>query len=112
MLFRSLEGCPQSWEEANSWIEKANSNKEKGKEPIWSFDCGFKLDFDGPIFSVSSRFYPPKEFYGPTWDGTVTIYFLGNEIQERSFNCQSLDVLKKEVEKHIEFFASILKSKL
>jgi hypothetical protein len=35
------------WNEARDWEKKANKNKEEHMEPKWSFDCGFKLDFDG-----------------------------------------------------------------
>lgn len=68
----ALPGCPESWEDARSWQDKANEDKGDS-EPLWSFDCGFKLDFDGGILRVSSRFYPPKTHYGSTWDGTVTV---------------------------------------
>lgn len=49
-----LEGCPPSWELANRWQKDANANKSDD-EPRWSFDCGFKLDFDGSLLDVSSR---------------------------------------------------------
>lgn len=45
-----LEGCPKDWDKAKSILEKLNEGKEEFDEPLWDFDCGFKLDFDGPIF--------------------------------------------------------------
>jgi hypothetical protein len=96
-----LKGCPKDWDEAKVIVEKLNEGKN-GSDLQWSFDCGFKLDYDGEILSVSSRFYPPKSHYGETWDGTVTIYFLGKEIKEKDFNCKTLDELKDKVDKYVK----------
>ena len=74
-----LPGCPENFEEANKWTDNANKDKDEFHEPKWSFDCGFKLDFDGPIIDISSRFYPPKKHYGEGWDGTITVLLMGNE---------------------------------
>lgn len=95
-----LEGCPKDWKEAESWIEMANGEKEDG--PLWSFDCGFKLDYDGSLLSISSRFYPPTTHGGPTWDGTVSVYFLDKEIREKKFDCKTLDELKTQVEAYVK----------
>lgn len=97
-----LEGCPKDFEEANGWADEANKNKgEEGEVPWWSFDCGFKLDFDGPLVEVSSRFYPPTTHYGPKWDGTVTIFVLGKRFIEQEFECDSLDELREQVESYV-----------
>jgi len=103
-----LSGCPKSYDEANKWADDVNANKSDFHEPKWSFDCGFKLDFDGPILDVSSRFYPPKSHYGPKWDGTVTIMLLGKEIIKEKFERDTLDQLKEAVEKFVKDFASKL----
>ena len=95
-----LEGCPDNFEQADSWADKANEEKTE-YEPKWSFDCGFKLDFDGPIVNVSSRFYPPKTHYGPKWDGTVTVSILWKTAIEKKFECETLDELRVEVEKYM-----------
>ena len=97
-----LPGCPETWEEANTIEARLNEGKNENDEPFWDFDCGFKLDFDGPIMSVSSRFYPPKDHYGETWDGSVTIYILGKEVSEKAFDCKTLDELKQQVEEYIQ----------
>jgi len=102
---KPLPGCPESWEEANAWVDKANKEKEKHYEPEWGFDCGFKLDFDGPIVSVSSRFYPPANYYGATWDGTVSIYVLNREVKEIKFDTKNLNDLKDLVEKEVRSIA-------
>lgn len=95
-----LPGCPSSYEEANSWADEVNKDKSSS-EPRWSFDCGFKLDFDGPILKVSSRFYPPKSHYGPKWHGTVAILFRGNEILSKEFEEDTLELLKVKVETYV-----------
>lgn len=95
-----LEGCPKDWDEAKLIQEKLNEGKTDS-EPQWSFDCGFKLDYDGGIISISSRFYPPKSHYGATWDGTVSVYCLGDEVEERKFDCKTLDELKIKVEEYV-----------
>src|SRR6056297_3289405 len=103
-----LEGCPKNYDEAHKWADDANTEKEELHEPNWSFDCGFKLDFDGPILNVSSRFYPPKTHYGLKWDGIVSILLLGKTIHNESFECDTLDELKEAVEGFIKDFSSKL----
>lgn len=95
-----LEGCPKDWYEAKNIIEKMNDGKTSN-EPQWSFDCGFKLDYDGGLLTIGSRFYPPKTHYGATWDGTVDVYLLDKTIEEKKFDCQTLDELKKQVDEYV-----------
>lgn len=97
-----LEGCPKSYDEAHKWEDEVNRNKDKNHEPSWAFDCGFKLDFDGPILDVSSRFYPPKTHYGAKWDGIVNILLLGKKIIKKEFECDTLDQLRNEVETYLK----------
>lgn len=111
----ALPGCPESWEEARSIEKNFNDGIEKDDadyrdRPRWSFDCGFKLDFDGPLLNVSSRFYPPRTHQGPTWDGTVSLFFLGKEINTKEFDCPSIGELKKEVEEHLESIVEKIRS--
>lgn len=97
----ALKDCPTDYDKANEWAEKANENIEYG-EPEWSWDCGFKLDYDGGLINVSSRFYPPKTHQGNTWDGNVSISIGGKEIKRTAFDCETLEELKNEVENHIK----------
>ena len=76
----------------------ANAASVEIDEPTWKWDCGFKLNYDGPIVSFSSRFYPPKTDYGPKWDGAVTVLIAGETMQEKSFECDSLEELRSQVE--------------
>ena len=97
-----LPGCPDNFDQADTWVNRQNQNKDKYMEPIWFFDCSFKLDFDGPLLKISSRFYPPRFHYGPKWDGAVTIYLMGKEILQKEFECDTLEQLKDDVEKYIK----------
>lgn len=104
-----LPGCPNNWDEARDIENKLNEGKDEFGEPEWKFDCGFKLDFDGPVLRVSSRFYPPKTHYGDTWDGTVTVYLLDKEIEEKKFDCKTLEELKIQVEGYVKSLADKIK---
>jgi len=96
-----------TWGNANAWATLANAEKETYKEPEWSWDCGFKLDFDGSLLTVSSRFYPPhKNPDGMGWNGFVNVLFLGKEVIRKEFTRETLDELKKDVE---EFTANYTK---
>lgn len=97
-----LEGCPKDWDEAKLIEEKLNDDKDEDEpQPRWRFDCGFRLDFDGELIRVSSRFYPPKTHYGATWDGTVSVYFLNKKVSEKKFDCATLEELHKQVENYV-----------
>lgn len=97
-----INGCPKDWNEANKIQEKLNLNKKGHGEPKWKFDCGFKLDYDGPLMRISSRFYPPKTHYGATWDGTVSVCILNKEIEEKKFDCSTLEELEKQVNEYVD----------
>lgn len=98
----ALAGCPNDWDDANAIILKMNDGKDKN-EPHWKFDCGFKLDYDGGILSISSRFYPPTIIkYAPTWDGTVYIKILDVIVDKKKFDCTTLGELKTEVDAYIK----------
>lgn len=105
-----LPGCPESWDEAYAAQAKMNGGISKehddyGDRPRWRFDCGFKLDFDGPLLDVSSRFYPPKSHYGATWDGGVAIHMFGQDIASKEFDCATLEELHAQVEAYVKVIA-------
>jgi len=100
-----------NWEEAEEWIDKSNIKKEY-YEPKWKFDCGFKLDFDGSLVRVSSRFYPPHKNTSNIWEGKIQILILNNTIIEKEFKNINLDLLKIDVEDFIEHYIKIILSKL
>jgi hypothetical protein len=98
-----LPGCPADWNEADRLLLELNKGKdEDGYEPQWSWDCGFKLDYDGGLLRIGSRFYPPTTGYGPTWDGSVTVYFMDEALEKKEFDCNTLEELKAAVESHVQ----------
>lgn len=102
-----------TWENAKAWKEKANETKESYGEPKWSWDCNFKLDFDGSLLRISSRFYPPHKNAGNFWEGTVTVIFLDDtEILKNEFKCDSLTELQSEVEKFTKEYSESIKARL
>ena len=99
-----------NWDNAKLWQEKANEKKDDFDEPKWSFDCGFKLDFDGSLLRISSRFYPPHKNSGDWWEGSVSVYFLGKEMLEKEFKENTLDELKDKVESFTNHYSNSIKT--
>jgi hypothetical protein len=99
----NLKDCPKDWSEAKSIIKKLNEGNDD-TDLCWKFDCGFKLDYDGGLITVCSRFYPPKTHYGLTWNGTVVIKLLSKTIEEKKFDCQTIYDLKNQVDEYIKSF--------
>ena len=102
----ALPGCPEDWDQARNIEKRMNEGKGeygdgKHDQVRWKFDCGFKLDFDGPLVYISSRFYPPKTSYGPTWDGAVTVFVLDQKVALRQFDCPTIEQLQSEVEAYV-----------
>lgn len=99
-----------NWDNARLWATEANNGKRK-EEPKWDWDCNFKLDFDGDLVYIESRFYPPTGHYGKKWDGKLKVYVLGNCVLEKEFECETLEQLKKEVESFTKHYKGVIKSK-
>ena len=106
-----IDDCPRDWDKAKAWVEKVNSCSGD-YNPKWSFDCGFKLDFNGPIAGVSSRFYPPKTHYGPNWDGDVNIFVLGRNVKTIKIIKPSLEELRARVEEIVREIAKKLEDSI
>jgi hypothetical protein len=100
-----------NWENAKEWIDKSNTEYDF-PNPKWKFDCGFKLDYDGSIISISSRFYPPHRNSTNVWEGKVAIYIFQEKITEKDFTNHDLDCLKEEVENFIKEYKENLKAKI
>jgi hypothetical protein len=92
----------KDWDHAFEIAEEFNLDKEEF-EPKWTWDCNYKLDFDGPLVVVTSRFYPPTPSYGEGWDGSVYIQ-LGDEplIPKKEFKEDNLEDLKDKVEAYVK----------
>jgi len=101
-----------NWENAKAWEVLANDKKEIFNEPKWSWDCNFKLDFDGSLLSISSRFYPPLKNAGYWWEGSVTISLLDVEILKKEFKCDTLNELKIDVEKFTKHYVNSIKARI
>lgn len=92
----------ENWSLAHKWCEERNYTLEESLK--WSFDCGFKLDFDGTLLFVSSRFYPPHKSsrdYGK-WKGAVSFYLLGKEIHEIEIESETLDEIAALTENYVK----------
>ncbi len=87
---------PDSWKDADGILNQLNINGLDFMK--WNFDCNFKLDYDGEILSISSRFYPPYGYYGPGWDGYITLYLGDKSVYEKEIKCNNLTDLKKQAE--------------
>ena len=107
-----LGDCPNDFSEADAWAAGANGGNSSTSHPMWGFDCGFKLDYDGPLLSVSSRFYPPKTHYGEKWDGRVQVLLLGDYLFSKEFECETLEDLRTSVETYVAGLARTLRSQL
>jgi hypothetical protein len=98
-----------NWKNAKAWMDEANKDKEEWSEPCWSWDCNFKLDLDGSLISVSSRFYPPSYNVKDCWTGTLQIYILKELILKEEIECDTLDQLKEKAESFIKNYANEIK---
>lgn len=79
------------------WLDSANKEKYQYGEPVWSFDCGSKLDFDGPVVRASSRFYCHGN---DIYEGSVTFVIGVETIFCREFSSRYIDVLREDIEKY------------
>ena len=91
-----------NWDNAKAWQENANEKKEIHDEPKWSWDCGLKLDYDGEICRISSRFYPPHKHSADNskYSGNISVYIGDDEIHKYEVEASSLDSLKEIVEEY------------
>jgi len=97
-----------TWNNANKWEIAANTGKSD-TEPKWHWDCNFKLDFDGALLSVSSRFYPPGKHYGDKWSGGLDIMFMNECLITKEFECDTLDELKNQIEGFLNDYTAKVK---
>ena len=100
---------PKTMTEAHKLEDLMNVNKS-GSEPRWGFECGAKLDFDGPAIRISSRFFPPCPHYGETWDGVVNIMRGDTDIAEWELDEPTLSALVDAVETRVSKFIDRLKA--
>lgn len=90
----------KEWQKARILIEGFNEGIED--DPKWDFDVSFKLDYDGDIVRVSSRFYPPPKNKSGKWEGGVSILLMGKSfIDKDGFVADTIYELKPMVEEYV-----------
>ncbi len=99
-----------SWEESTLWEAKVNAGKADN-ELKWKWDCNFKLDFDGGLVSVESRFYPPSYHKEGLWTGTLRVKVLRDYVLQKEFEGKTLEHLHEQVESFIKHYKEVVKSK-
>ncbi len=96
-----------NWDIAQQIVNKLNQVDDEedlqSNSAKWSFDCGFKLDFDGGLIIVSSRFYPEKVNETIQWSGNLYIRnCFANLLIQKEIKSESLTDLKVQVDKIIK----------
>jgi hypothetical protein len=96
------ENSKEMWNAAHKWQEQANEEDDLIK---WSWDCGLKLDYDGDVCRISSRFYPPHKSsaeYGK-YHGTISVMIGDAEeyLHEHKIEAETLDELQNMVEGYV-----------
>lgn len=92
----------EMWEAARKWSEEANRDDFIIK---WSWDCGLKLDYDGDVCRICSRFYPPHKSsaeYGK-YHGTISV-MIGDGVEylhEHKIEAATLDEVKSKAEDYV-----------
>lgn len=92
----------KEWNKAYIMLNQFNEGKNGDYDPVWDFDVSFKLDYDGNIVSVNSRFYPPPKNVSGKWEGNVSILILGKTLVEKEFTADNIYSLKPIVEAYVE----------
>ena len=96
------DNSKEMWDAAYKWQENVNV---EGSLIKWSWDCGLKLDYDGDVCRISSRFYPPHKSsvgYGK-YHGTITVTIIDaiEGIHKHEVEADTLDELQKTVENYV-----------
>lgn len=103
-----------NWDKAEATINQLNNDVDfvdiEYGNPKWSWDCFFKLDYDGGIVVISSRFYPSGSTTSVAFEGTVSILLMDKIIQKKEFKCENLTVLKQEVDEYVNEFLTKLRN--
>jgi hypothetical protein len=88
------------WDAANKWQEQVNEDDNLIK---WSWDCGLKLDYDGDVCRISSRFYPPHKSwvkYGK-YHGTISVMIGDADLHSHEIEADTLDELQNLAEDYV-----------
>jgi len=102
MILDDHSTIDQIWKVAPVFLDQLNNSNEDWL-PQFSFDCNFKLDFDGALLNVSSRFrrYYHEETNKFGWSGNVGIYNFDdeyeNKIIDKEFDAPDIDSLNEQL---------------
>ena len=93
------DNSKEMWDAASAWIKEVNSDDNLCQ---WSWDCGLKLDYDGDICKISSRFYPPHKHPAENskYSGSISVYIGDDEIHKQEVEAATLDELKTIAERY------------
>lgn len=96
------DNSKEMWDAAYKWQEQANEDNKLIK---WSWDCGLKLDYDGDVCCICSRFYPPHKSSAEfgKYHGTISVMIgdAAEYIHEHEIEAKTLDELKKLTEDYV-----------
>lgn len=89
----------EKWKAAQKWTDRAN---KKNSLIEWSFDYDLKLDYDGHVCSISSRFYPPNKA-GDTYKGSISVVIIDPQeyLHDHLIEAKTLDELQVLAEGHV-----------
>lgn len=89
----------EMYEAAEEWRKESNLDDNLCQ---WSWDVGLKLDYDGNICTISSRFYPPHKNQAEhaNYSGSISVYVGDDEIHDHRIEAETLDELKKMAEEY------------
>jgi len=103
-------GSDDDWKQAREWAEE-----NSGDILEFSWDVGFKLDYDGEVLKILSRFYPPHKKHvdyiertGKKYTGQMTVYFLDKELHEVEIHANSLDELAEKAKAKADELISLI----
>ena len=85
-----LPNCPASWDEAHKWADVANEEKSEYGEPLWKFDCGFKLDYDGPYYLLVVGFTLQKHTLVQNGMGMWLFTYWMKRLKQKNLNAPLL----------------------
>lgn len=108
---------PMPWHDAIKWKKQANEGKDHNScgtlaFPNWSWGCSFRLDYDGGIVRLNSRFWPesPDDTKEPLWNGVCHFSIFDVNIIEKTFPNTQLDQLRIDVETWVNETTSLIAS--
>lgn len=109
---RQVNLSQEHWNAGKRLTEVVNE-ATKDNNVKWSFDFNYKIDYDGALISISSRFWPPHKHHinHPGYSGTSSLIFWpkyditdqGRKVKiEKEFEAETFDELVSKVESWVD----------